>query len=37
MWAENWENIYDIVVPHRNVSLYNVTGKLLEKKTVSIA
>lgn len=31
MWAQSWENIFDIVQPYKNVPLVNITEKLLEK------
>jgi len=36
MWAQNWENIYDLVVPFPNIKQTNLTQILLEKNFTSI-
>ncbi|ODN05348.1 Angiotensin-converting enzyme [Orchesella cincta] len=32
MWAQTWENVYDLVIPYPNKSAIDVTTKMVEKK-----
>ena len=36
MWAQNWENIYDLVAPYPNIKQTNLTQILLEKNFSAI-